>query len=78
MMGKDLQLDLVGGVCQELGCFRQRAVLHAGSVDGQDVISHVQGTTPTRGEMLRTTKGLSLWNRTFMSFRVKMSQFSFT
>lgn len=48
MMGKNLKLDLVGGVGQELGCFCQRAVLHAGAVDGQDVIAHVQSTTPVK------------------------------
>lgn len=47
MMGKNLQLDLVGGVCQELGCLRQRAVLHAGPVDRQDVVSHVQRPAST-------------------------------
>lgn len=38
MMGKDLKLDLVGGVGQELGGLGQCTVLHAGSVDGQDMI----------------------------------------
>lgn len=45
MMGKDLKLDLVSGVGQELGCFCKCTVLHAGSVDGEDVISHVQCAT---------------------------------
>lgn len=49
MMRKNLKLDLVGGVGQELGCFCERAVLHAGAVYGQDVITHVQSTTPTKG-----------------------------
>lgn len=49
MMGKNLKLDLVGGVGQELGCFCERTVLHAGPVDGQDVIAHMQSTTSTEG-----------------------------
>lgn len=47
MMGKDLELDLVGGVGQELGGFRECTVLHAGPIDGQDVIAHVQSPTST-------------------------------
>ena len=58
MMGKDLKLDLVGGVGQELGGLGQRTVLHAGSVDGQDMIPHVQGTASTARER-RNTSGMS-------------------
>lgn len=75
VVGKDLQLDLVGGVGQELSRLSERAVLHAGAVDGQDVIAHVQRSAPAGGERL---SALPLWNVTFMSFKVKISQFPFT
>ena len=70
MMGKDLQLDLVCGVGQELGGFRQRAVLHAGSVDGQDVVPHVQCAASAEGRQAQCS---SSCNMTFMSFVVKSS-----
>lgn len=75
MMGKDLQLDLVGGVCQELGSFRQRAVLHAGPIDGQDVVPHVQRAASREG---RRAQCPSSCNMAFMSFVVKSSQCPFT
>lgn len=70
MMGKNLQLDLVSGVGQELGGFCQCTVLHAGSVDGQDVISHVKGATSTERRNTQCDEGSRLWNMTFMSFVV--------
>lgn len=44
---EDLELDIVCSVSQELRRLRQRAVLHAGAVDGQDMVSHMQCTTST-------------------------------
>lgn len=41
MVWENLQLDLVSGVGQELGCFCEGTVLHARAVDGEDVVSHV-------------------------------------
>ena len=65
MMGKNLKLDLVGGVGQELGCFCERTVLHAGPVDGQDVIAHVQSTTSTGKEKVSLR-----WSAVLLGFRL--------
>lgn len=70
MMGKNLKLDLVGGVCQELGGFCQCTVLHAGSVDGQDVISHMQGATSMERRNTQCDECSRLRNMTFTSFIV--------
>lgn len=59
MVRKNLKLDLVSGICQELGCFCQGAVLHAGAIDGQDVIPHVQCATSTGRRHTQSNQVLS-------------------
>lgn len=56
---ENLQLDLVGGVGEELGGFGERTVLHAGAVDGEDVVPDVQRTT-SRERRNGSIKNLSL------------------
>lgn len=43
---QDLQSNFLGHTGQELRGLDQRAVFCAGAIDGQDVVSSMQGTTP--------------------------------
>lgn len=45
MVWENLQLHLVSGVGQELGGFGERTVLHAGAINGEDVVSYMQRPT---------------------------------
>lgn len=50
---QDLQAYFLGHVGQELGGLKQGAVLSAGAVDGQDVVSSMQGPTPVQSKVAR-------------------------
>lgn len=65
MVWENLQLDLVSGVGQELGGFRECTVLHARAVDGEDVVSRVQCATSTERRN-SSIRNLSLQDETSM------------